>query len=170
MSGDLVYALLGCSLPVLLRPTDSSAFQVVSPYFVHAIMDGQAVLGPLPSPWSAAFTYLRQQKWSSATTTELSDRDPRLPALPLEWEQVTVDIPASVSLEWRNRVFRNHTTGGLLRSDPYLVPGNLEKTCEELGTFPVEIGLCEASDMDPWMCFYGHAPGIRSCHLRQVGQ
>jgi hypothetical protein len=53
--GDLVYILLGCALPMILRPLlsdkDSHArksFNVVGDAYCAGIMDGEAILGPLP--------------------------------------------------------------------------------------------------------------------------
>ena len=46
--GDQVCVLLGCDLPMLLRPTSESEYQVVGSCYVDGLMFGEALLGPLP--------------------------------------------------------------------------------------------------------------------------
>lgn len=124
--GDLVCGLLGYPLPMLLRSTDSDAFHIVSPCFVHRLMTGEAILGPLPSPWSMIFTYPHRRKWCNSITEEFSDEDPRLPPLTGEWEQMTVDNSASNPCEWRKKgEFPNNQTREILRSDLRLMPQSL---------------------------------------------
>ena len=46
--GDQVCVLLGCSTPMLLRITSNSQYEVVGSCYVHGLMDGEALLGPIP--------------------------------------------------------------------------------------------------------------------------
>ncbi|TGO20288.1 hypothetical protein BPAE_0314g00100 [Botrytis paeoniae] len=48
--GDCVCVLLGTELPMILRPTPFVDFLVVGSYFIHGLVDGEALLGPIPSP------------------------------------------------------------------------------------------------------------------------
>ncbi|KAK1751391.1 heterokaryon incompatibility protein 6 [Echria macrotheca] len=43
--GDEVWILFGCAYPIILRPTGSGVYRVVSPMHVHGLMDGEAVEG-----------------------------------------------------------------------------------------------------------------------------
>ncbi|KAH8781806.1 heterokaryon incompatibility protein-domain-containing protein [Hyaloscypha sp. PMI_1271] len=49
--GDIVIAALGCNLPLALRATEGNRYQVGGGCFVHGMMNGEALLGPL-SPGS----------------------------------------------------------------------------------------------------------------------
>ena len=46
--GDQVCVLLGCDVPMLLRPAANSQYEVVGSCYVHGLMDGEALLGPAP--------------------------------------------------------------------------------------------------------------------------
>jgi hypothetical protein len=45
--GDIVIAALGCALPLTLRATEENRYQVGGECFVHGMMNGEALLGPL---------------------------------------------------------------------------------------------------------------------------
>ena len=54
--GDQVSVLLGCSAPLILRPTATSKssqcqYKVLGECHVHGLQDGEAFLGPLPNKW-----------------------------------------------------------------------------------------------------------------------
>jgi hypothetical protein len=47
-AGDEVVVIPGCSSPMVLRPADDGTYQVVGECFILGVMDGEALLGPLP--------------------------------------------------------------------------------------------------------------------------
>lgn len=46
--GDQVCILLGCNKPMLLRPASDFQYQVIGACYIHGLMRGEALLGPLP--------------------------------------------------------------------------------------------------------------------------
>lgn len=104
-------------------------------------MDGETLLGPLPSGWTVKASYgedglLRPVYHNSDTDTTCVD-DPRLIdwALPPGWEPMpwtrTRDDPIACAK------YRNKTTGEEINSDPRLLPQGL-----------VERGIpCEVIDL-----------------------
>ena len=55
--GDLICIILGCSLPLLLRPTSNAHHQVVGPCYVQGLMEGEVLLGPIPEQYQALFLF-----------------------------------------------------------------------------------------------------------------
>jgi len=51
--GDHICVILGCEVPLLLRPSAShnGQYQLVGGYYVHGLMYGEGLLGPIPSLW-----------------------------------------------------------------------------------------------------------------------
>ncbi|KAF8856097.1 HET-domain-containing protein [Acephala macrosclerotiorum] len=86
-NGDIISVFLGTRAPLMLRPTRSGTYQVVGECFVHGLMAGEALLGPLPSHYHATIKYSEQHGchpafYNSLTkATELND--PRLEDLAL---------------------------------------------------------------------------------------
>ena len=95
--GDEVSVLLGCSVPMLLRPTDNGCYQVVGETYVQGLMDSEALLGPLGEDWlvkesidTEGFTCRR---FHSVQTGKASKYDPRLAGvdLPDGWKTLRHD-------------------------------------------------------------------------------
>ncbi|TGO11852.1 hypothetical protein BTUL_0100g00310 [Botrytis tulipae] len=132
--GDYVCVLLGTELPMILRPTPSGEFLVVGSYFIHGLMDGEALLGPIPSPWK---TELYRRKDSGYSThfvkpNEKTLDDPRLPPLSSEWIEVNRDDgPWPISKSF----FKNVVTGEMMDSDPRMLPQALVERGVELRKF-----------------------------------
>ncbi|KAK6606664.1 hypothetical protein H4I95_04313 [Botrytis cinerea] len=132
--GDYVCVLLGTELPIVLRPTKSGEFLVVGSYFIHGLMDGEALLGPIPSPWK---TELYRRKDSGYSThfvkpNEKTLDDPRLPPLPFEWVEVNRDDGPWPIGKYH---FRNTVTGESMDSDPRMLPDALVKRGVNLQKF-----------------------------------
>lgn len=49
--GDEICVILGCRSPLCLRPTTLDRFQVVGECYMCGVMDGEALLGKLPTPY-----------------------------------------------------------------------------------------------------------------------
>ena len=47
--GDVVAVILGCKTPIILRPVGDKQFRVVGESYVCGMMNGEAILGPLPT-------------------------------------------------------------------------------------------------------------------------
>ncbi|KAI1802000.1 HET-domain-containing protein [Daldinia bambusicola] len=125
--GDEIFVVLGCNMPMLLRPTTSGEYEVIGDCYVHGIMDGEGLFGTIPPPWTVqigtdADNRVRACFYNEETGVMYRDhqRLQEVP-LPLGWEEVT---------EWeRTRAdplyctrFRNKETGETVNWDPRLSP------------------------------------------------
>jgi len=127
LPGDKVCVLLGCSLATILREQPNGQHLFVGCAYVHGIMDGEALLGPLLDGWKVVIDFDRnddlQQQFVDPTTGETTTVDPRLPSLPPEWEPVIA--PDRFWPHKKVDAFKNTTTGQILHSDPRLLPDAL---------------------------------------------
>jgi hypothetical protein len=121
---DRVCVILGCPLPMILRPNSSGRYQVVGPAYVHGLMDAEAVLGPLPSDfivqvgtsagWYGGF------KFFNTITNETVTEDPRLGDLPPVWVQTEAARLPTDPLHFMR--YRNLADGKTINGDPRLLP------------------------------------------------
>jgi hypothetical protein len=137
--GDKIAVLLGYDYPVVIRPVCSEAgstrFQHIGPAYVHGIMEGQAILGPLPFLWTLILStsmHGSHFKFHSSETGENCHHDPRLGDLPDEWEPVEKEDEAR--LPYIVQHYRNKNTGEIINSDPRLAPEALRARGVKLET------------------------------------
>jgi hypothetical protein len=129
--GDIVSVLSGYEKPALLRSahsTDpSTCYHHMGPLYVHGLMEGQALLGPLPLLWELiinsddirySFCFLNHE------TGEITQHDPRLDVLPQQWHEVAEEDNARFEIYTQH--YENKTTGEVINSDPRLLPEALE--------------------------------------------
>lgn len=133
--GDVVAVLLGCKVPMVLRPTSGckvagEIFKVVGECYVHGIDDASSLLGSLPQDWRIEFGkvtsgFAAQHKYRNLRTNQVTDDDPRLPSLSNEWCRVdrarSPDDPALC------RFFRNSNTDEEINYDPRMGEAELRK-------------------------------------------
>ncbi|KAI0477382.1 HET-domain-containing protein [Xylariaceae sp. FL0804] len=137
--GDLIFVMLGCDIPMLLRPSPSGEYGVVGDCYVHGIMDGEALLGSFSAQWSVQYLgdgtdqYDRPCYCNSNTGLKTTE-DPRLESVPLppvwepvEWERTRAD-PIFCNK------YRHKDTGEIINSDPRLFPEALRERGVELTT------------------------------------
>lgn len=123
---------------MLLRPKAGGTFEVISTYFIHDIMDGEALLNRLPSPWSINVTLdsdgVARPKYFNSTSNTVSREDPRLSNLPLlpEWEPIEWERTREDPIFCQK--FKNNVTGEGINSDPRLLPEALMATGINLET------------------------------------
>ncbi|KAL2040278.1 hypothetical protein N7G274_007181 [Stereocaulon virgatum] len=90
-AGDQVCILLGCQSPLLLRSDGHGYHTVVGECYVHGVMEGEALLGPLPSPWRRAWRLDTDQHglfhdcFISQADGKIRIEDPRRGPLPPGW-------------------------------------------------------------------------------------
>jgi hypothetical protein len=60
-AGDIICVLLGCDVPMILRPNEEERFSIVGECYCHGIMDGAALLGPLPEGFEFVLNFY--QRW-----------------------------------------------------------------------------------------------------------
>ena len=121
--GDLLYVLLGCGYPLLLRPCKNVTYEVVGPVYVHDLMNGEALLGPLSSGWTVHYELTESghevQEFKEGTTDVVTFEDPRLGPLPPSWDATKDhDKPDTI-------MFRSRETGKEQRGDPRLTTEQL---------------------------------------------
>ncbi|KAF5232415.1 hypothetical protein FAUST_8743 [Fusarium austroamericanum] len=120
--GDQVFIPLGCQIPILTRPTADNKHRSLGDCFVHGIMNGEALLGPLPSNYSAQQRAgpdgVNRTKFLNNDTGEHTIGDPRLVPIPFpdgwlfhEWG-MEVDDPDYCPL------FSNREIGKVVAYDP----------------------------------------------------
>ncbi|KAJ8131818.1 hypothetical protein O1611_g1808 [Lasiodiplodia mahajangana] len=122
--GDEVFIILGCAVPMILRPRPCGGYNVVGDCYVHGVMDGEALLGALPHPWKARahpdLNGHRMPLFRNADTGMETRFDPRLAEIPLpaDWERVEFEWTPADPINCRK--FRNIHTGEVINSDPRL--------------------------------------------------
>lgn len=130
---DEVSVVLGCDLPILLRPRGSNQYEVVGPCFVHGLMLGEALKPPLEPPWKDVLPVARGWALSyflNAQTGELLKSDPRLGLLPTDWEEVATLDPFLPPF-----VFKNKKNGLISMNDPRMSAEAIEQRGIVLETF-----------------------------------
>ncbi len=124
--GDCIAVILGCPLPIALRPTPEGAYRVLGPSHVHGVVDGEGFLGPLPENYSVKVVYdpdgLLRPRFKNEETGVQSIDDPRLANWPvpedwepIEWTRTREDPMICVK-------YKNKSTGEIINSDPRLTP------------------------------------------------
>jgi len=99
-------------------------------------MDAEGLLGNIQHPWKIQYypvDGLHVPRFLDTITGSNSIEDPRLGAVPLQWEQSQVvrkpDDPLHIAH------FENKITGEVINSDPRMLPGALEERGVKLRTF-----------------------------------
>ncbi|KAL8825859.1 MAG: hypothetical protein Q9170_007629 [Blastenia crenularia] len=86
--GDQIGILLGCPVPIALRPVDDGCFIVVGPCYLHGFSKGEALFGPYP-PGYARVIREGHVSFINRATGEWSLTDPRLGPLPPGWQMIS---------------------------------------------------------------------------------
>ena len=115
---DIIVVLLGFDAPVILRPKANGHHVIIGEAYVHGLMSGEAVLGPLPCGWRAQAYRSQQgvmsQNFTKDSKTAVMD-DPRIG-------------PLSAEFEWRDQT-------ALPEFDPRLSPKALKYRGVDIQTF-----------------------------------
>ncbi|KAL9012302.1 MAG: hypothetical protein Q9173_002923 [Seirophora scorigena] len=131
---DCIVILLGCQSPMVLRPTDDGSFLVVGECYVEGLMEGEALLGPLPSNWRRVVRFDEETKewWGMFKDRDqgvCQVEDPRLGPLPKGWYEV--EHPKQPL----RAVFRDETKDVATHFDPRMLPSSLRERGVELQDF-----------------------------------
>jgi len=131
--GDHVTVLLGCEVPIILRPTTNGGYKVVGEAYCDGFMDGEALLGPLPDFFKAVFRSNSKNEWRwsylNQKTGVFQAEDPRLGPLPAEWSVKSHEDDELIQL------FLNDETGNETWHDPRLTSEALRKRGVPLQVF-----------------------------------
>jgi hypothetical protein len=127
-----VCVLLGAYNPVMLRPTVDGKYRVIGDCYIQGIGDGEALLGPIPSPWRMICVD-RVLEYFHTETGEQTVEDPRLEPIPEPWVRIPFKRERHDPRFCEN--FKNTITGEVLNSDPRLLPDALRARGVKLQTF-----------------------------------
>ncbi|KAH7070729.1 heterokaryon incompatibility protein-domain-containing protein [Paraphoma chrysanthemicola] len=126
--GDKVAVLLGCPLPVILREQSDGQHLFVGCVYIHGLMDGEALLGPLPSGYGVKVDSDDNSDWHQflidSSTGQSSRSDPRLDPLPTPWEQCVAPDRLWAAAK-KVDAFKNRDTGEIMYTDPRMLPAAL---------------------------------------------
>ncbi|KAL8684828.1 MAG: hypothetical protein Q9218_008117, partial [Villophora microphyllina] len=129
---DVIVVILGCQSPMVLRPTNEGHYHVVGECFVHGMMTGEILLGPLPKHWQRVSRSAEGTGWDAFIDRERGVwqvEDPRLCPLPDGW--VEEDHP----MQHVYARFRNKLEGWASIYDPRMMPAFLRKRGLDLQDF-----------------------------------
>ncbi|KAL8692679.1 MAG: hypothetical protein Q9218_002352 [Villophora microphyllina] len=113
--GDQVAVVLGCQTPLVLRRNSRGIHTVVGGCYIDGTMDGEALLGPLPSQWKYAAMpkdgYGYHHGFVNRYSGDCLWEDPRLGELPpgwrlpkpeekADWENWFIDTETGRELPW----------------------------------------------------------------------
>ncbi|CAO1599279.1 hypothetical protein XANCAGTX0491_003013 [Xanthoria calcicola] len=133
-AGDLVFVVLGCRSPLILRPRGSLNHEVVGECYMDGVMAGEALLGELPRNWTLVFKYFQRHRLSyfvflDSDTGETHVEDPRRGALPAGWR--ILNHEGDDVVHW----YVNDITGEGRYQDPRLEPEALRARGVDLQEF-----------------------------------
>ncbi|KAE9369188.1 hypothetical protein N431DRAFT_427408 [Stipitochalara longipes BDJ] len=116
-SGDIVFAILGCTTLLVLRRQSNDRYRVVGPCNLHGFMDLEALFGPVPDNFyveEGAILHMAYDMWFvDAKTGEKSRTDPRVGTGPPGWRYEGRDEDECV-------IWENIETGTRTFHDPRL--------------------------------------------------
>ncbi len=132
---DKVVVLLGCDSAMILRPCKQDYYRVVGGAYCEDIMDGEALLGPLPEGFRIVWRYNEStQVWYQSFLEKKSDKfyaeDPRLGKLPRGWRK-----DEHPNEEFFSRFVNDETSGDIVYFDPRLAPEALRERGVKLEEF-----------------------------------
>lgn len=140
-AGDKVCVLLGCRYPTILRPVPAQSsgheqHTVLGPSYIHGLMEGQALLGPLPQQWTMVVEsfYPIRFAFYDPETQDLIRDDPRLGAVRDEWEEID-DMEDETRSVYALDHFRHRESGQVIDSDPRMLPEELRERGVKLERF-----------------------------------
>lgn len=135
MAGDIVCVLLGCSTPLVLRPTGKGQYKIVGDCYVHGLMYNEAVLGPLPKHFQFVWRFNEKRGYWPAYLNRKTGKalleDPRLGPLPEGWRKQSHSAEQAYSLFVKDR---ESDVEGTPR-DPRLTPEALAARNVDLTVF-----------------------------------
>jgi predicted secreted protein len=140
--GDVLCLLLGCRVPLILRPaacspTKNPSYEVVGVVIVHGVMHAELLLGELQPQYRACVQTdsfgFTMPSYRDMTTGETNFEDPRLGPIPDGWEQLPTERTSDDPVIFAR--FRNSASGEVFNADPRLFPKALEARGVKLETF-----------------------------------
>jgi hypothetical protein len=133
-AGDIICVLLGSGVPMILRPNGEERFSIMGECYCHGIMDGAALLGPLPEGFEFVLNFNRAwggdyDAYIDRRNGKVQTEDPRLTGHPLppRWRIDTFeyeDTSLAYFVEENDDGTEKTQTGNF---DPRMTPEELRK-------------------------------------------
>ncbi|RWA10895.1 hypothetical protein EKO27_g4210 [Xylaria grammica] len=127
---DVVCTMLGCDMPMLIRPTVESKdmYHLVGICFVSGLLDGECLLGPLRDNWKLEMIFKDGSYvpvYINTSTGHSQSQDPRLPPLDPNWAKITRERTQDdpYFFQW----FQDKQRSRIMNSDPRLLPSALNE-------------------------------------------
>ena len=132
---DVIVVLLGCHLPLVMRPAGSK-YRIVGAAYCDWFMRGEALLGGFPTEWEAVYRLHREGYhlvYRNTVTGEIQLDDPRLDLveLPPGWKK-----QEHARMHMYNR-YENKDTGKTWHPDPRLTTSALRERGVDMKTFEI---------------------------------
>ncbi|GAB7359840.1 hypothetical protein MBLNU230_g7369t1 [Neophaeotheca triangularis] len=135
---DCIAVLLGCSTPLVLRPSDRGRdyYSVIGECFVYGLHDAMPLLGRMPEGWQGMAAWeagdRRVLRFLNKATQQVTREDPRLgPLGPWKRVEKLIDGDDPTNFDF----FRNSETDETINYDPRLEPECLEERGVALSWF-----------------------------------
>ena len=123
--GDNVSVLLGCDSAAILRHQPNEKHLFIGCAYIHGIMDGEVLLGPIPEDFMVVVDDeggdVLVENFLCRKTGEFTKQNPRLQPLTDDWQRVCAPSPVWPAKTFN--AFQNKITGQISYADPRL---NLE--------------------------------------------
>ncbi|RGP78892.1 heterokaryon incompatibility [Fusarium longipes] len=120
--GDEVFIPLGCQTPILVRPTTGGKHRTLGDCYVHGVMSGETLLGPLPADYivqgRAGPDGVYRTKFLNKDTGVHTLGDPRLVPIPFPKGWLFLEFGMEVDDPDYCSLFRNSETGKIVDYDP----------------------------------------------------
>ncbi|KAL8928745.1 MAG: hypothetical protein Q9208_001523 [Pyrenodesmia sp. 3 TL-2023] len=135
---DCIVILLGCESPMVLRPTNDGYYTVVGECYVHGLMEGEALLGPLPAHCKRIVRYDEGTNghydvFVDREQGEYNVEDPRLGPLPEGWYRE--EHPEQHLYTWFRHQTREDKDFTSNSCDPRMLPESLRERGIKLQEF-----------------------------------
>lgn len=120
----MIAVLLGFDAPVILRSQANGHYAIIGEAYVHGLMNGEAILGPIPTGWRVQSDRSKQGLMIQTFTQEQSPaeptcEDPRLGPLPAGWEITCTEMLQSPSFK---KLFKSPDEIIHAENDPRVLP------------------------------------------------
>jgi len=134
--GDIIVVFVGCWAPIILRPQASGRFKVIGAAYVHGLMDGEALVGPLPKGWNVFQEIVGNSRVPGFVQMESGERrmdDLRSEGLEDRWRRIEAERELDDGLFIVR--YRDEVTGEVINFDPRLDREKLRERGVNIETF-----------------------------------
>lgn len=123
-------------MPIIVRQSAAGNNTIIGPCYIYGLMNAEALLGYLSRPWTLRhvqneFDGYRHPEYVNSITSEVTTDDPRLSALPDDWESIVHEsTPCDPPRKYGSRIKLQREL--LPNYDPRLTPQMLQERAVRL--------------------------------------